>query len=85
VSAVPADTSLEAWDLQTEIYRRMTGAERVAVTYRLNALARETSMAGIRARHPAYSDEELKRALFRIMHGDALTRAVWPDQPLLEP
>jgi hypothetical protein len=84
-SFIPADTSPEAWAVQTEIYRRMTGAQRTGVVFRLNALARETSSAGIRSRHPGYSDDDVKRALFRLMHGDALTRAVWPSQPLLDP
>lgn len=63
----------------------MSGQERTAVMYRLNALAREMSLAGIRARHPSYTDDEMKRALFRLMHGDVLTREVWPDQPLIAP
>ncbi len=82
---VPADTSLDVWEAQTEIYRRMTGAERMDVAFRLGAMAREQSLAGIRDRHRGYSDEQLNRALFRLLHGDALTRAVWPHEPLLDP
>ena len=71
--------------MQTDIYRGMTGAERVDVAFRLSAMAREVSAAGIRSRHPAYSDEEVRRALVRLVHGDTLARAVWPDHPLLDP
>jgi hypothetical protein len=63
----------------------MTGAERMDVAFRLGAMAREQTRAGIQDRHPGYSDDQVKRALFRLLHGDALTRAVWPHEPLLDP
>jgi hypothetical protein len=82
---LPLDTSPEAWAEQTAVYRRMTGRERTAVMYRLNQLARETAAAGIRARHPEYAPEQVHRALFRLMYGDALTQEVWPREPLIAP
>ena len=85
LSLIPADTSPEAWAVQTGIYLNMTGAQRTGVMFRLNEMARRASAAGIRSRHPAYSDDEVKRALFRLMHGAALTRDVWPQLPLLDP
>jgi len=85
LSLIPADTSPEAWAVQAAIYLRMTGAQRTGVVFRLNAMARGASAAGIRSRHPSYSEEEVKRALFRLLHGDEPTRGVWPHLPLLEP
>jgi len=84
-SDVPLDTSPQAHAEQTEAYRRMDGKQRTAVMFRLNELARQTAAAGIRSRHPDYTDEQVHRALFRLIHGDELTRAVWPDQPLIDP
>lgn len=81
----PADTSAEAWELQAAVLERLGGSERLAIAFRLTSLAREASQAGIRARHPEYGDDEVKRAFFRMLHGDAATRSVWPDRKLLDP
>ena len=83
--AAPADTTAEAWEAQAALLRRLSGPERIAIAFRLTRLAREACRAGIRSRHPEYGDGEVKRAFFRMLHGDAATRSVWPDQELLEP
>lgn len=80
----PADTTPAAWAAQIAILRRMSGAQRAAIAFRLTSLAREASRAGIRARHPDYAADEVQRAFFRMLHGDAITRRVWPDRELLE-
>ncbi len=85
VSERPADTTPEAWAAQLALLRRMSGAQRVAIAFRLTRLAREASRAGIRARHPDYGEDEVRRAFFRMLHGDAITSRVWPDRELLEP
>jgi hypothetical protein len=63
----------------------MGGERRADAAFRLTALARDASRAGIRARHPEYGEDEVKRAFFRMLHGDAVTRRVWPDRVLLDP
>jgi hypothetical protein len=63
----------------------MNGAERVAVTFRLNELARHAAEAGVRARHPDYSEEQVRLALRRLWLGDELCRRAWPDRELVEP
>jgi len=65
--------------------RRLGGTKRLAIAFRLTGLARETTRAGMRARHPDYGDGEVRRALFRLLHGDAAARSVWPDRELFEP
>ena len=84
-NTVPLDTTPEAHAAQTEAYRRMSGQERTAVVFRLNQFARETSAAGIRSRHPDYSDEQVRFALFRLLLGDDLTSKVWPGRGLVDP
>ncbi len=79
------DTTAEAWAAQLALLRSMSGGERTAVAFRLSRLAGNLSRAGIRARHPDYAEDEVQRAFFRLLHGDALTRSVWPDRGLLEP
>jgi hypothetical protein len=82
---IPADTSPEAWAAQAAILRQIGGRERFLMAFRLTHLAREASRGGIRARHPDYGEDQVKRAFFRVLHGDALTLSVWPDRELLDP
>jgi len=81
----PADTTPEAWAAQVDMLRRMGGPGRTAAAFRLSALAREAARSGIRARHPGYSEAEVRRAFFRLLHGDAVTARVWPGVALVEP
>jgi len=83
--SLSADTSLDAHEAQILAYRRMGGAGRVAVMFRLSESARRWSIAGIRRRHPEYDDFQLRRALARMILGDDLVRRVWPDRELLDP
>lgn len=81
----PLDTSADAHRVQTEAYRRMEGSQRGAIVFRLNDLARQAAVAGIRARHPEYDGERLRLAYARLVLGDELTRAVWPRHELVDP
>jgi hypothetical protein len=83
--AVPRDTDPAAQAVQDGIYLAMTGAERVAIAFRLSAAARQLTMDGIRRRHPEYTDEQVRMALLRLLHGDELLRTVWPDRALVQP
>ena len=56
----------------------MGGPARTALAFRLTRLAREATRAGIRARHPEYDEDAVRRAFSRLLHGDAVTREVWP-------
>jgi hypothetical protein len=85
VQEPPEDTTAEAWAAQIAMLRKMSGARRVAIAFGLTHLAREASRGGIRARHPEYGDDEVRRAFFHMLHGDGATRDVWPDRELLDP
>jgi hypothetical protein len=52
-----ADTSPDANAVQIEAYRRMGGTGRAQVMFHLGEMARQTTAAGIRSRHPDYDDE----------------------------
>jgi hypothetical protein len=84
-TALPLDTSQRAFDVQRDVYRRMGGSGRIAVMFRLNDAMRRLAMAGIRARHPGYDEEQVRRAYGRLVLGDALAKAVWPGRELLDP
>ncbi len=59
------DTSPTAEALQTEIHRRLSGAERLRLAFEMSLVAREMSLARLRRQHPEWSDAELKRELLR--------------------
>lgn len=82
---VPADTTPDADDVQLEAYRRLGGAGRVATMFRLNDMVRKTAMAGIKRRHPEYSEWQVEWAWQRLTLGDVLTREVFPDREPIEP
>lgn len=85
VARFPEDTTPEAHEAQVEAYRRMGGPGRSQVMFRLNEMARQVAMAGIRARHQEYTPEQVRFALHRLLLGDELTRAVWPGRDLVDP
>lgn len=82
---IPPDTTVDAHEQQSELYARMGGRGRVDIVYRLNQAMRRMALAGIRARHPAYSAAQVEHAYARMVLGDALVRAVWPDRELVDP
>lgn len=82
---IPHDTSAEAHRLQRELYLKMGGAARAAIAFQLADTTRHLAMAGIRRRHPGYTDEDVKLAWTRITLGDELCRAAWPHRPLVDP
>jgi hypothetical protein len=81
----PADTSLEAHAVQLEFYRRIGPARRLELALQMSDEMRHVTADGIRSRHPEYTDEQVRYALFRLTLGDALFCAAWPDAPLLAP
>ena len=81
----PADTSPEAHAAQIEFYRRIGDEKRLELGLRMSSEIRQVAADGIRMRHPGYTEEEVRLALFRLTLGDALFRAAWPNLPLLEP
>lgn len=83
--AIPFDTTTDAHVVQGDIYRRLSGRERLDVMFGLNGTVRRFAMAGIRARHPDYTDGQVRQAYARLLLGDLLARAVWPDDELVDP
>lgn len=65
--------------------RAMTPGQRVEEGIRLCRTARAFMRAGIRSRHPEYSDADVEEALARMLWGDDLYRAAKPGRPLLDP
>jgi hypothetical protein len=65
----PRDTTLESHEAQLQAYRRLGAAGRARLAARLSAATRELTRAGIRSRHPAYTEEEVELAIRRLLFG----------------
>lgn len=63
------DTSPEVAEMQYESYRRMGPAGRFAVMVELTNFTRELTRAGIRIRHPEYTEDEVAQEFMRIVYG----------------
>jgi hypothetical protein len=72
------DTSPDAERVQLEVFRRMTGEQRLKLALEMSDFARELSLSRIRAEHPEWSDWEVKRELLRL---DFLPDALPPGLP----
>ena len=79
------DTSREAAAVLRQRTLSLTPAQRIEEGVITCKIARQFLRAGIRRRHPAYSEEDVERALARLLWGDALYRSARPDWPLLDP
>jgi hypothetical protein len=79
------DTAPDAAALQLEAWRRLGSERRLELAMALSDEIREVALAGIRKRHPAYSQERAVRALHRLVLGDMLVGKVWPGEPLVDP
>ena len=71
------DTSPDARRVQLDALRRMGPERRAALAIELSMRARETALAGIRARNPDLSEAEARHVLFRRILGDELYRAAF--------
>jgi hypothetical protein len=70
-----SDTSPEAEARQLEIFRRMSGEERLRTAMNLSDEIRDIALAGIRNRHPNSSEEEIRILFYREIHQVEIKKA----------
>jgi hypothetical protein len=75
-----ADTTPEADRVQIEIFRRMAPEQRLKQALELTEFARALSAAGVRSRHPGYSDHQVHMAVIKLTLGDEVFQRVYPDE-----
>jgi hypothetical protein len=63
---VHSDTSPDAEAFQIELFRRMTGEERIKRALRLTDFMRRATVSRIREEHPEWTEWEIKRELLRL-------------------
>jgi len=59
------DTTPEAQAAQTEVHRKMTPAQRLEIALDMSLAAREFALAGLRLRHPDWTETQLQREILR--------------------
>ena len=63
------DTSDEAGAVQLAIHRRLGPDGRLALAIEMSDEARTCTEAGVRCRHPEFSDRDVRRELIRVLYG----------------
>ena len=63
------DTTPRAAALQLQLYRAAGPARRAQIAVELSEAVRSTTIAGIRRRHPEYSEREVALAFLRLVYG----------------
>jgi hypothetical protein len=74
-----SDTSREAGRVQVEMWRRMSPLEKARAVTEISRAVQELSLAGIRVRHPAASEQECLLRLAILKLGRQLARHVYPE------
>ena len=81
----PLDTSSEAERVQIEVFRRMTPEQRLNTSIQLSQTSRKLLAAGIRKRHPDYTEQQIKFAVLRLLLPSELFLAVYPEAKKILP
>lgn len=68
------DTAPKARRIQLDALRRFDGPSRLEMACRMSDDARAISEAGIRHRHPEWTDEQVRRALLELLLGRDLAQ-----------
>lgn len=61
-----SDTTPEARKIQIEIYRKMSGTQRLLLAFEISELTRALARAGIHDRHPEWTESEVNQELLRL-------------------
>jgi len=61
-----SDTKPEIAEMQIQLFRSMTGGQRVLMGMEMSLLSREFTKAGIRREHPDWSEREVILELLRL-------------------
>ena len=77
------DTTPQARRIQLDAMRRLDGPSQLELACRMSDDARAISVAGIRHRHPEWSDREVRQSVLELLLGTDLASRV-PD-PHLSP
>jgi hypothetical protein len=77
---IPRDTTPEAFWIQCEALRNLGVAGRLRLAFDLTQQVWNTVEAGIRRRHPEWSDDQVRMMVVRMRLGEDLFRIGFPAQ-----
>jgi hypothetical protein len=63
----PLDTTPEIHEMQARIHKAMTGEERLLLAVEISYLAHAFAKAGIKSRHPEWSEQQVTREFRRSL------------------
>ena len=78
-SAVPGDSSVEAWRVQMTAIRKMTPAERVRRWEEFNDALAAMESDALRRKYPDLTERQRFLIRMRQKHGVDLSSQVWPE------
>lgn len=64
-----ADTTPEVEIRQRQIFRRMSGEDRLRMAMALSDQMRDIALAGFRSRHPQSAEDEIRNLFIKAVHG----------------
>jgi hypothetical protein len=64
-----SDTTPRVTAIQLQLYRQAGPARRAEIAVELSDAVRATALAGIRRRHPEYSQRDVATAFLRMVYG----------------
>ena len=79
---IPHDTSEEAARVQAEIYRNMSPDKRSEIAFDLSEGLRQTVRAGIKDRHPYYSEEQISQAYLTLIMDKEIVKQAYGGQEI---
>ena len=73
---ISPDTSLEAHRKQIEILQKMTGEQRLQITFEMSDKARQELIDDIKKQHPEFTKQQLIIEIIRRCYGEELSQKV---------
>jgi hypothetical protein len=80
LTGIPRDTSRNAFWVHCAALRKLGTSGRLRLAFDLTEQVWKTAEAGIRRRHPEFSDEQVRLALIKMRLGDELFRIGYPER-----
>ncbi len=82
LTAIPGDTTPDAFWRQVEIFRGMTPIRRMELALEWGDTVRAITADGVRSRHPDWTEKQVKLEAIRLAIGDELFHAAYPEAGL---
>ncbi len=79
MDAIPADTTIDAARKQIGTLQRLDTRTRAEMAFELSDNLRSIVEAGVRLRHPDYSEAKVQRQVLRLMIGETLFKLIRSD------